>query len=342
MTVPVATLRADPSRTTIAPTMNRRAFITGLGAMLAAPLAARAQQPSKSFRVGILAHATPDVASASLAVFRQSLAGLGWIEGRNLSIDLRLADRQDRLTREAADLVQSGVHVIVTVATPAALAAKQATTTIPIVMVSALDPIQSGIVSSLARPEGNITGNATQTTDLTTKQMQILKELVPPLARLGIAWNPSNPAFSDATWSELLSAARVLSLELRRFDVRNVEELTQISAEMVRALLIMADPAFHVGLPKIADFALRRKLPTAYLFREFVSVGGLASYGPNLADLVSRSALYVDKILRGAKPSSLPIEQPIKFDFAVNMKTAKALGLTIPPSLLLRADQVIE
>jgi putative tryptophan/tyrosine transport system substrate-binding protein len=322
--------------------MDRRAFITGLGAVLAAPLGAEAQSASKSFRIGILAHATPDAASASLAVFRQSLERLGWIEGRNLSIDLRLANRQDDLTREAADLAQSGVHVIVTVATPAALAAKHATTTIPIVMVSALDPIQTGIVSSLARPEANITGNATQTTELTTKQMQILKELLPQLARLGIAWNPSNPAFSDATWSELLSAARVLALELRRFDVRNVEELTQIAPEMIRALLVMSDPAFHVGLPKIAEFALRRKLPTAYLFREFVSVGGLASYGPNLADLVSRSALYVDKILRGAKPSALPIEQPTKFDFAINLKTAKTLSLTIPPSLLLRADQIIE
>jgi putative ABC transport system substrate-binding protein len=209
-------------------------------------------------------------------------------------------------------------------------------------MVSALDPVQTGVVSSLARPETNITGNATLTTELTTKQMQMLKEFLPSLVRLGVAWNPSNPAFSDAMWSELRLAARALALELQRFDVRNVEEFTRISTVGVHALLVMADPAFHLGLPRIAEFALKRKLPSASLFQEFVKAGGLFSYGPNFADLVRRSADQVDKILRGANPSAIPIEQPTKFDLVINLKTAKALGLTIPPSLLRRADQVIE
>ena len=322
--------------------MDRRSFIAGATAFLAVPRGADAQQAGKIYRVGLLAHATPEAASAPMALFRQSLEQLGWLEGRNVSLELRLVERQDQLARAATGLAGSGVDVIVTVATPAVLAAKGATTRIPIVMVSALDPIQSGVVSSLGRPEANITGNATLTTELTTKQMQMLKEVLPSLARLGVAWNPSNPAFSDATWSELRVAARALSVELQRFDVGNVEELTRISTESVRALLVMSDPAFHLGLSSIAEFALRRKLPTAYLFQEFVKAGGLLSYGPNLADLVRRSAVQVDKILRGAKPSAMPIEQPTKFDLVVNLKTAKALGLTIPQSLLLRADHVIE
>jgi putative tryptophan/tyrosine transport system substrate-binding protein len=322
--------------------MNRRVFVTGLGMMLAARSVAEAQQAGKISRVGVLAQASPDTALPLVGLFRQSLEQLGWAEGRNLWLDLRLVERQEQLAGEAAYLVRNGADVIVTVATPAVLAAKQATTAIPIVMVSALDPIQSGVVNSLARPEANVTGNATLTIELTTKQMQLLKELLPQLIRLGVAWNPSNPAFSDATWTELHRAARALSLQLQRFDARNAEELTRVSPETVRGLLVMSDPAFHLELAKIAAFALRWNLPTAYLFQEFVKVGGLVSYGPNLADLVRRSTHYVDKILRGAKPTALPIEQPTKFDLAINLRTAKALGLTIPPSLLLRADQVIE
>ena len=322
--------------------MERRAFVTGLGAILVAPFGADAQQVAKISRVGILAHAAPDTAAPLMAIFRQSLEGLGWVEGRNVAIDLRLVDRQEELTHEAAGLVSRGVDVIVTVATPAVLAAKQTTTAIPIVMVTALDPVQSGVVSSLARPEANVTGNATLTTELTTKQMQILKEVLPHLNRLGVVWNPSNPAFSGATWTELSSAARALSVELRRLDARNVDDITRLPTDAVRALLLMSDPAFHLGLSRIADFALRRHLPTAYLFQDFVKAGGLLSYGPNFASLVRQAAEYVDKILRGAKPSAMPIQQPTRFDLAINLKTAKALGLTIPPSVLLRADHVIE
>ena len=322
--------------------MNRRAFVAGSIAFLAAPLAAEAQQPGRVYRVAVLAHVTPEAASAPMALFRQSLERLGWTEGRNVSIDARFSERQEELARAARELVASGVDLIVTVATPAVLAAKKETTRIPIVMVTALDPVQSGVVSSLARPEANITGNATLTTELTTKQMQILKEVVPPLHRLGVVWNPSNPAFSEVTWAELSSAARALSIELRRLDARSVEEITRLPTDTVRAVLLMADPAFHLDLPRIADFALRQHLPTASLFQEFVKAGGLVSYGPNFASLVRQAAEYVDKILRGAKPSAMPIQQPTRFDLAINLKTAKALGLTIPPSLLLRADQVIE
>jgi len=290
--------------------MDRRAFVTGLGAVLAAPLAAEAQQGGRVYRVGILAPATPETASAPMALFRQSLERLGWMEGRNVSIEARFAERQEDLARGARELVASGVDLIVTVATPAVLAAKRATTRIPIVMVTALDPVQSGVVSSLARPEANITGNATLTTELTTKQIQILKEILPHLNRLGVVWNPSNPAFSDATWTELSSAARTLSVELRRLDARNVEDITRIPTDAVRALLLMSDPAFHLGLPRIADFALRQHLPTASLFHDFVKAGGLVSYGPNFPDLVRQAADYVDKILRGARPSSMPIQQP--------------------------------
>jgi putative tryptophan/tyrosine transport system substrate-binding protein len=322
--------------------VNRRAFVTGLGALLAAPLAAEAQQAGRVYRVGVLAPVTREAASVPMALFRQSLERLGWMEGRNVSIEARFAERQKELAHEARELVDSGVDLIVTVATRAVLAAKAATTKIPIVMVTALDPVQSGVVGNLARPEANITGNATLTTELTTKQMQILKEVLPRLTRLGVVWNPSNPAFSDTTWIELGSAARALSIELRRLDARNVEDITRLPTDAVGALLLMSDPAFHLGLARIADFALGRHLPTAYLFQEFVKAGGLLSYGPNFADLVRQSAEYVDKILRGAKPSSMPIQQPTRFDLAINLKTAKALGLTIPPSLLLRADQVIE
>jgi len=322
--------------------MSRRAFVASGAAFLAAPLAAEAQQAGRVYRVGVLAHVTPEAASAPMALFRQSLERLGWMEGRNVSIDARFSERQEELARAARELVASGVDLIVTVATPAVLAAKKETTRIPIVMVTALDPVQSGVVSSLARPEANITGNATLTTELTTKQMQILKEVVPPLHRLGVVWNPSNPAFSEVTWTELSSAARALSIELRRLDARSVEEITRLPTDTVRALLLMSDPAFHLDLPRIADFALRQHLPTASLFQEFVKAGGLVSYGPNFASLVRQAAEYVDKILRGAKPSAMPIQQPTRFDLAINLKTAKALGLTIPPSLLLRADQVIE
>jgi ABC-type uncharacterized transport system substrate-binding protein len=322
--------------------IDRRAFVSGLGAVLATPVVARAQQAGKVYRVGVLAHATPQEASAPMTLFRQTLERLGWMEGRNVSIEVRFAERQEELARGARDLVDSGVDLIVTVATPAVLAAKAATTKIPIVMVTALDPVQSGVVGNLARPEANITGNATLTTELTTKQMQILKEVLPRLTRLGVVWNPSNPAFSDATWTELSSAAHARSIELRRLDARNVEDIMRLPTDAVRALLLMSDPAFHLGLPRIADFALRRHLPTAYLFQEFVKAGGLLSYGPNFADLVRQAAEYVDKILRGAKPSSMPIQQPTRFDLAINLKTAKTLGLTVPPSLLLRADQVID
>ena len=325
--------------------MDRRAFIGTLaGGLLAAPLVGEAQQAGKVYRIGIL-EAIPAAQNApNLDALRKGLRDLGYVEGRNLLIEYRSADgRAERFPALASELVRLKVDLIVTRGTPAARAAKDATGTIPVVMATMGDP--RAIVASFARPGGNITGVTTFSTELTAKRIELLKELVPHLARVALLHNMSNPAV-PAEWQETKTAARALGLQAELLDVRSQGDLGRAFELAVRqhvdALVIGADGLTQLHQQTIVDLVARNRLPAAYPAREFVEAGGLMAYAVNYPDLYFRVASFVDKILKGAKPADLPIEQPTKFELVINLKTAKALGLTIPPSLLQRADQVIE
>jgi putative ABC transport system substrate-binding protein len=324
--------------------MRRREFITLLGgAAVAWPLAARAQQLGKVYRVAFF---TAGALAVPLSVFVQALQQLGWIEGKNIVLEIRYADnRLDRLPEMAAELVRLKVDVIVASGTLAPLAAKQATTTIPIVMGAAGDPVGSGLVTSLARPDGNVTGLSLMSPDLAGKRLELLKELLPRISRVAVIWNAANP-YPAQVFRETENAARTLGIEVQSLEVKSPDDFDRVfeSARLKRpdALITVEDPLTANYLKQISDFAAANKLPSIYGFREFVAVGGLMSYGVSLSDLYKRAAIYVDKILKGAKPSDLPVEQPTKFELVINLKTAKALGLTVPPSLLARADEVIE
>jgi putative tryptophan/tyrosine transport system substrate-binding protein len=311
---------------------------------LLAPLTTGAQQAAKVYRVGVLVQGTPATASGMID-FRQSLHDLGYVEGRNLLFDLRLVERQEALPDAAAELVRLRVDVIVAATTLPALAAKRATSTILIVMAAAGDPVHAGLVTSLARPGANITGNVALTAELIGKQLELLKETLPRLSRVAILSNGANPLYTRIT-RETEIAATTLGIRVEFVDLRSSDQvedaLATVEKHRVDALLLMPDPVILPRLTQIADFAVKNRLPTISLVREFPNRGSLMSYGPSLSDLVRRSAAHVDKILKGAKPADLPVEQPIKFELVINLKTAKALGLTIPPSVLGRADQVIE
>jgi putative tryptophan/tyrosine transport system substrate-binding protein len=287
-----------------------------------------------------------DQNAARVAAFVQRLRELGWIDGRNLAIEYRWADgRNERYAEAAAELVRLKVDIIVTVATPATLAAKQATTIIPIVFGAATDPIGTGLVQSLARPGGNVTGLSNQISDTSGKKLEFLREIVPSLRRLAILANPGNPAvLPDVV--ETQAAARKLGLEVTTSEVRRAEDITPAFDALVEAhadaLYVCTDPLLNTYRIRVNTLALAARLPTIHGLREYVEAGGLMSYGPNLPDLMRRAADYVDKILRGAKPADLPVEQPTKFDLIINLTTAKALGLDVPPTLLVRADEVIE
>jgi putative ABC transport system substrate-binding protein len=317
--------------------------------LLAAALAAEAQPAGKVYRIGYLAYgsSTTTLGYRSLDAFRQGLRELGWIEGQNITIDHRFAEgRFDRLPDFAAELVRLKVDVMVSVSTPATLAAKRATTTIPIVLVAAADPVGSKIVGSLARPGANVTGVATHAgLEIGAKRLELLKEAIPNVTRVAALGNPTSP--EAELLAELLpAAARTLGLTLQSIEVREPKDLERAFAAIARerphALLVLEGAVAILHRRQIIGFAARERLPTVYGIREFVDDGGLMSYGVSLPDLFPRAAVYVDKILRGAKPGDLPVEQPTKFELVINLKTAKALRLTIPPSLLLRADQVIE
>jgi putative ABC transport system substrate-binding protein len=326
--------------------MQRRLFITLLGGAAAAwPLAARAQQARKLPTIGFLGAATPSVASQWVTSFEKRLRELGWIEGHTVAIEYRWAEaRTERYSEIAAELVGLKVDVIVTWASAPVLAAKQATMLIPIVFAAQMDPVGAGVVASLARPGGNVTGLSIQQTDTASKRLELLREVVRNLGRLAIMGNAGAPG-AVLEMREVQATARTLGLEVTTRVIRQAEDIAPaIEALKSRAdaLYVATDPLVFTNRIRINTLALGARLPTIYGSREYVDAGALMSYGPNFSDLFRRAADYVDKILRGAKPGDIPVEQPTKFDLVINLKTAKALGLTVPPALLTSADEVIE
>jgi putative ABC transport system substrate-binding protein len=329
--------------------MRRRTFITLLGgaataSSLAWPLAARAQQ-AKLPTIGFLGPTTPFAQSQWTAAFVQRLRELGWIESRNVAIEYRWAEgRTDRAVEIAAELVRFKVDVIVTGGSTNVAAARQATSVIPIVFAAAGDPVGNNLVASLARPGGNITGLSLQQTDLGAKRLEILRELVPTLRRLAIMAHIDS-AGAVLEMGEVQAAARTLGIEIVAIEIRQAKDIAPALEGLkgrADALYVASDPLFTTNRIRINTLALSARLPTIYNFRDYVEGGGLMSYGPNLPDLYRRAADYVDKILRGAKPANIPVEQPTKFDLVINLTTARALGLAIPESFLVRADEVIE
>jgi len=325
---------------------SRRQFITLLGgAAVAWPLAARAQQPGKLPTIGYLGATTPSTESQRVAALVQRLREFGWIEGRNLTIEYRYAEgRSERYAELAAEFVRLNVDVIVTYGTPAVAAAKQATAVIPIVFAVAGDPLGSKLIASLARPGGNVTGLSNQKTDLADKRLELLREIVPGFRRLAIMANVGNPP-SVLEMREVEATARKLGNEVTTFEIRGAEDIAPVFDALkgrADALYVCGDPLVDTNRIRIITLALGARLPSMSDFPEYVEAGGLMSYGPNFPDLFRRAAGYVDKILRGAKPSDIPVEQPTKFDFVINLITAKALGLDVSPTLLARTDKVIE
>ena len=314
-------------------------------AILVAPLAAEARPQGKQPRIGFLSPLPSNApgASRNLEAFRQGLRELGYSEGPHLILEYREAS-PDRLAEYAAELVRLPVDVLVTWTTPAIQAAQQATTTIPIVMAASGDPIRTGFVASLARPGGNITGLTILSAELSAKRLELLTQLVPGLAWVAVLWNPANPAMV-LEWHEAREAARRLGVQVQSLEIRGPDDLAGAFAaatqEQSQALYFTADALFSTHARQILDSAARIRLPTSFHRREFVEAGGLMTYGVNLPDLFRRAATYVDKILKGAKPADLPVEQPTTFEFVINLKTAHALGLTISPTLLFQATEVI-
>ena len=328
---------------------DRREFITLLGGAAAAwPLAAHAQQQAgKVPRIGFLGLTSPSDRPSLLDAFRQGLRELGWVEGQNIVIDYRYAEGQvDRLPDLAAELGRLKVDLIVSEGTQGVTAARNATETIPIVMITVRDPVGTGLIASLARPGGNVTGmSGSAGLEIVAKQLELLKETVPKTRRVAILSNPAN-AYHQLAIRELNVAARSLGVQLQLLEARGPNEFdgafAAMAQERVGALLVVADSLFLLHRTRLADLAARSRLPAAYGSTEKVEAGGLMSYGPSLRDFYRRAAAYVDKILKGAKPADLPVEQPTKFELVINLRSAKALGLTIPQSLLQRADEVIQ
>ena len=316
------------------------------GALLfALSFTADAQQPKKVARIGFLSPVSPSATAHWHQAFRQGLRDRGWVEGKNISIEYRYAEGiSDRLPDLAADLVRLKLDIIVVSSGTDALAAKNATRAIPIVMASAGDPVAIGLVESLARPGGNITGLSQIAPELAGKRLELLKEIVPKLSRVAVLWNPQGRT-STVGWKELQLPARELGVKLHSLEVRSSNDFDKAFEDATRAgagaLVIMPDPLFVTNLKRIADLAATSRLPSIFHLTEFVDSGGLVAYGPDRSDMFRRAATYVDKILKGTNPADLPVEQPKKFEFIVNLKTAKQIGLTIPPNVLARADKVI-
>ena len=323
--------------------MERRTFMTLVsGGLLAAPLATEAQQARKVPRVGVLAGQSAEI-SPPILTLREGLRELGYVEGQNIAIEWRWAHGKDeRFPDLAAELVSLKVDIIVAPTTASAQAAQRATKTIPIVMGFVTDPVALGLVANLARPDGNITGLGVPTPEIAGKRLQLLREVAPTVARIAVLSDPSQPA--DLRGTE--AAAQALGVQLQVWKVRSGGELDRafaaIARERAAGIIILGSTTLFAYRARIAQLAVRHRLPTSAWARELTEAGCLMSYGPNLPDVVRRAAYFVDKILKGAKPGDLPIEQPTKFDLVINLKTAKALGLTIPPSLLGRADEVIQ
>jgi putative tryptophan/tyrosine transport system substrate-binding protein len=325
--------------------VRRRKFISLLGGAAAWPLAARAQQPGKLPTIGLLGQSTRSAASEWTAAFVQRLRELGWIESRTIAVEYRWAEgRSERFAEIAAEFVQLKVDVIVTASTVATEAAKHATSVIPVFFAVAGDPVGSGLVASLARPGGNVTGLSLQQIETVGKRIELLREVVPGLGRLAILANVGNPTVV-LDMREVQATARTLGLDIITLEIRRGEDIVPAFEALnghAQALYVVVDPLVGTHRIRINTLVLAARLPTMHTFREAVELGGLMSYGANIPDLFRRAADYVDKILHGAKPTDLPVEQPTKFDLVINMTTAKALGLEIPPTLLARADEVIE
>jgi ABC-type uncharacterized transport system substrate-binding protein len=324
--------------------IRRRKFIATLGGAVAAwPFAARAQQATRILTIGYLGPATPVVESQRVAAFVQRLRELGWSEGRNLAIEYRWAEgRHERLREIAAEFVQIKVDAIVTYATPSVIAAKQATSAIPIVFAVAGDPVNTGLVASLARPGGNVTGLSVQQTELAAKRFELLREIVPGLHRLAIMGNADNPAVV-LEMGGARAAAHKLGLEVSTSEIRRAEDIAlafDVLKGRADALYVCNDPLVNTNRIRINTLALGARLPTIYNWRENVEAGGLVSYGANFPDMFRRTAELTDKVMRGVKPADIPVEQPTKFDLTINLTTAKVLGIEVPPQLLSRADEV--
>jgi putative ABC transport system substrate-binding protein len=313
----------------------------------AVPLTADAQQPGKVYRIGYIQIAAPSEMEHLTKALDEGLRELGYVEGRNIAYERRFAEgKQERLPDLAAELVRLNVDVIVTGANPAIAAVKQATATIPVVMAVSRDPVGSGFIASLARPGGNITGLTNDPTpEIQSKSLELLKEAVPRASRLALLWNPLPPG-AETYRKVVESAARKLGVSLQAVGVRGRDEFEGAFAAMVReradGLVVLPDPVFFTARTQVVALATKHRLPAVFHAKEFVEIGGLMSYGSNIANQFRRAAVYVDKILKGAKPGDLPVEQAMSFELVINLKTAQALGLTIPPTLRLRADHIIE
>jgi len=327
--------------------MQRREFITLLSGIVAAwPLAARAQQPAKIPRIGFLGNSTATMEANLIGPLRDGLRELGYEEGRNVIIEFRWADgKYDQFPALVAELLAAKVDVIMTSGTPATLAIKKATSTVPLVFIAVGDPVGTGVVPNLGRPGGNITGLSSIAPDLEGKRLELLREVVPKLSHVAFFLNPAN-AFHTASMRQARVAAQSLGIKLQPMEVNKSEQLDGAFASIVKekpdALLILADRIFLHNRKRMMEFAIQQRLPSVNAYRELVEAGGLISYGPSYEDMHRRAAVYVDKILKGTKPADLPIEQPTKFTLLINLKTAKTLGLTVPPTLVARADELIE
>jgi len=307
---------------------------------------ANAQQPKKIPRIGYLTTGSLSSASENVERFRQGLRELGYVEGKTITIEYRYAgDKLDGLPDLAAELVQLKVEVIVVLNTPAAMAAKGATTTIPIVIAGFSDPVATGLVASLAKPGGNITGVTIMNDELAGKRLELLKETSPKVFRLAVLWNPTNSG-AALVFKQTKAATQELRLQLQSLEVKSANDLESafkaVTSAGANALVVLAGPPVGARRKEIADFAIKNRLPSVYDRSVYVEAGGLMSYGTNPTDTFRRVATYVDKILKGAKPGDLPVERPTKFEFVINLKTAKQIGLTIPSNVLLRADRVIK
>ena len=326
--------------------MKRRDLLVAAGVLVAAPLAARAQQAARVPRIGFLGNSTAALEANLVGPFREGLRDLGYVEGRNVLIEYRWAEgRYERFPALIAELAALKVDVIVTAGTPASLAVKKTATSIPLVMVAVGDPIGIGLVADFGKPGGNVTGLSSIAPELEGKRLELLREVIPNVSHIAVLWNPDNP-FHVGSLKETRAAAQVMGIKLQLLGVRVSEEFPATFAAILRerpgALLVLADRLFLHNRALIVDFEAKHRLPGVYAYRELVEAGGLMSFGPSYAGMHRRAAYFVHRILKGAKPADLPVERPATFELVINLKVAKALGLTIPQSVVLRVTEVIK
>jgi putative ABC transport system substrate-binding protein len=327
--------------------MKRRRILIATGALLVVPFTAKAQISGKVYRIGYIQTAAPGEAAHLTKVFEEGLRELGYVEGRNIVIERRFAGgKQERLPQLAVELVQLKPDLIVTGANPVIAAVRQATATIPLVMTGSQDPVGSGFIASLAWPGGNLTGVASDPSpEFYGKHVELLKELIPTATRIAVLWNPAAPA-AESYRKAVESAAMKLGLSMRSVAIRGRDELegafAALPRERIDAIVVQGGPVLFTARAQVAQLAMKHRMPGVFYAREFVELGGLASYGSSVADNFRRAAVYVDKILKGAKPGELPVDQPTRFEMVINLKTAKSLGITIPQAVLVQADEVIE